>query len=195
MRRLCIRWVLVLLFAQFLFAVVSALSTNRLFVPRAPSLVSEGLHCLYRKLCAKLFSVAAEGSTALHSVCRAPLCLQLRQLSSLEDNNLSTVIVKISTKNLKTHRKFHLLGSHWECSNLLFGPLYKAMQVPPLVDYTCGLLKFAKWYSTNWFHGYASKIVFFICGISAAMEFITPGKATAFKISVADFHLNMGWNV
>lgn len=55
MRRLCMRRGLGLLFAQFLFAVVSTLSTNRLFVPRAPSLVSEGLNCLNWKLHPKWF--------------------------------------------------------------------------------------------------------------------------------------------
>lgn len=55
MRRWCIRRVFGLRFAQFLIAVVSTLSTNRLFVPRSLCLVSEGLNRPNWKLCAKLF--------------------------------------------------------------------------------------------------------------------------------------------
>lgn len=73
--------------------------------------------------------------------------------------------------------------------NLPFGPLYKAMQVLPVVDYILTSVKFAKWHSTNCFNGCASKTVFFTCKVSTAMEFLKTGKATGLKMSVAKLQL------
>lgn len=61
LRRLFFKWVWVLLFAQFPFAVIPTLSTNRLFFPRSPSLVLEGLNCINRKLCVQQFPLTVEG--------------------------------------------------------------------------------------------------------------------------------------
>lgn len=60
-RRVCFRWVWVLFFAQFPFPLISTLSTNRLFVPKSPSLVLESLNCISRELCVKQFPVMVEG--------------------------------------------------------------------------------------------------------------------------------------